>query len=278
MGNEKMARFICDLRKSKNLTQRQLADQLHVTDKAVSKWERGLSCPDISLLPALSDILGVTTRELLNGEKAIESAPETETIVKKTLAYADTAAKSQLRKSRFAFALVVSAISLIAIIICIICNYAIEGGLSWAWYPISSIIFVLMVTMPILLSSKKRIILSITVFSVLIIPFLLAIDKITGLDGLLMPIGLRISLIAILYIWFVYFLFHNNKLCKYVSFAITLFASLPFAWGINMIISGFIGQPVTDIWDVLSYSILAVIGILIFLVGYIKNKSVIKKS
>ncbi|MBE5967891.1 MAG: helix-turn-helix transcriptional regulator, partial [Lachnospiraceae bacterium] len=135
MGNEKMARFICDLRKSKNLTQRQLADQLHVTDKAVSKWERGLSCPDISLLPALSDILGVTTRELLNGEKAIESAPETETIVKKTLAYADTAAKSQLRKSRFAFALVVSAISLIAIIICIICNYAIEGGLSWAWYP-----------------------------------------------------------------------------------------------------------------------------------------------
>lgn len=43
MNNEKMARFIYELRKSKNLTQKQLAEQLNITNKAISKWERGVS-------------------------------------------------------------------------------------------------------------------------------------------------------------------------------------------------------------------------------------------
>ena len=69
----KMAQFIAKLRKENKLTQKQLAKYLGVTDKAVSKWERGLSCPDISLLSKLSYTLGVTTSELLSGEKEIHS-------------------------------------------------------------------------------------------------------------------------------------------------------------------------------------------------------------
>nr|WP_321508944.1 helix-turn-helix transcriptional regulator [uncultured Hyphomonas sp.] len=84
-----MAQFISTLRKEKELTQKDLAEQLGVTDKAVSKWERGLSCPDISLLAKLSEILGVTTSELLKGEKADAPAPEMEAVVESTLRYAD---------------------------------------------------------------------------------------------------------------------------------------------------------------------------------------------
>ena len=69
MGENKIGQFIAKLRKEKQMTQRELAEQLHITDKAVSKWERGLSCPDISLLTSLAGILGVTTSELLNGKK-----------------------------------------------------------------------------------------------------------------------------------------------------------------------------------------------------------------
>lgn len=47
-----------------------MAEALYITDKAVSKWERGLACPDISLLQSLAQILGVSVVELLNGEKA----------------------------------------------------------------------------------------------------------------------------------------------------------------------------------------------------------------
>ena len=57
---------ILELRKKKGLTQQELANQLHVTDKAVSKWERGLSYPDITSLSQLAKVLEVETSELIN--------------------------------------------------------------------------------------------------------------------------------------------------------------------------------------------------------------------
>lgn len=68
MDCEKMGNLICELRKGKGLTQKELGDLLHVSDKAVSKWERGLGCPEVSLLPRLSGILGVAAEKLLSGE------------------------------------------------------------------------------------------------------------------------------------------------------------------------------------------------------------------
>lgn len=69
MNENKMGKFIAAERKKKNMTQKNLADKLYVTDRAVSKWERGLSYPDILLLEKISKILGVSVSELLNGEK-----------------------------------------------------------------------------------------------------------------------------------------------------------------------------------------------------------------
>lgn len=66
--NEKVGLFIAELRKNKNLTQKELADKLNITDRAVSKWERGICMPDISLLTEISDILDISISELLNGK------------------------------------------------------------------------------------------------------------------------------------------------------------------------------------------------------------------
>lgn len=60
--------LICRLRKEQQLTQRQLAERLCVSDKAVSKWERGLGCPDVSLLPGLARLLGIQLEGLLSGQ------------------------------------------------------------------------------------------------------------------------------------------------------------------------------------------------------------------
>ncbi|WHH60878.1 helix-turn-helix transcriptional regulator [Petroclostridium sp. X23] len=76
MDNEKFGKFVCEIRKEKQLTQKQLADQLHLTNKAVSKWERGLSFPDISVLEKLSQVLDVSILELLCGEKKEEKSVE----------------------------------------------------------------------------------------------------------------------------------------------------------------------------------------------------------
>lgn len=68
MQNQRIGRVIKALRIEHKLTQRQLADQLGVSDKAVSKWERGLGAPDISLIPQLSALLKVNVENLLLGE------------------------------------------------------------------------------------------------------------------------------------------------------------------------------------------------------------------
>ena len=65
---------IAALRREKELKQDELAELLNVSPQAVSKWENDLSCPDISLLPQLAHILGVTVDELLSGKSAIEPA------------------------------------------------------------------------------------------------------------------------------------------------------------------------------------------------------------
>lgn len=68
MDNKKTGKFIAQRRKELNLSQKQLAEKLNVTDKAVSKWETGNGAPDISLLTVIADSLNVTVIELLNGE------------------------------------------------------------------------------------------------------------------------------------------------------------------------------------------------------------------
>ena len=69
MNYDKIGKFIYELRKEKQITQKELADMLSVTTQAVSKWERGLGCPDISLLRPLADYFHISISELLNGEK-----------------------------------------------------------------------------------------------------------------------------------------------------------------------------------------------------------------
>ena len=65
----KIGKFISETRKKKNLTQEELAEKLYITDRAVSKWERGLSLPDADKMLELCNILDINVNELLNGEK-----------------------------------------------------------------------------------------------------------------------------------------------------------------------------------------------------------------
>ena len=70
MDQLKIGKFIAECRKQKNLTQMQLSEKLGITDKAVSKWERGLAMPDSSIMLELCGILSISVNELLSGEKS----------------------------------------------------------------------------------------------------------------------------------------------------------------------------------------------------------------
>jgi len=69
MNQEAIGKFIANCRKEKDLTQMQLAEKLNITNRAISKWETGKSCPDVSIMLELCNILGITVNELLTGER-----------------------------------------------------------------------------------------------------------------------------------------------------------------------------------------------------------------
>jgi transcriptional regulator with XRE-family HTH domain/DNA-directed RNA polymerase subunit RPC12/RpoP len=72
MDQKNIGLFIAEMRKSQNLTQRDLGDMLHISDKTVSKWESGRGLPEVSLMMPLCNILGISVNELLSGAKLEE--------------------------------------------------------------------------------------------------------------------------------------------------------------------------------------------------------------
>lgn len=89
LDKEKFGSFIAQLRKEQGMTQRELAGKLAISDKAVSKWETGVSIPDTALLIPLGEVLGVTVTELLMGKRMEEpmEPEDVEGVVQRAISY-----------------------------------------------------------------------------------------------------------------------------------------------------------------------------------------------
>ena len=104
MDKEKLGKFVAALRREQNLTQKELAEKLYITDKAISKWERGQSFPDISMLEPMAEILGVTVLELLRGERVAEdetlTVQDAHEIIEESLTISDEEINRKHTKSK----------------------------------------------------------------------------------------------------------------------------------------------------------------------------------
>ena len=110
MDNNRTGKFIAECRKELGYNQKELAEKLNITDKAVSKWETGRSSPDVSMLIPLAEVLGVSVTEILNGEKIGEekiSNASNEIIVKSL----------RKSKSKILLAIILALILLIGILV-----------------------------------------------------------------------------------------------------------------------------------------------------------------
>lgn len=169
MNQEEIGKFIAKCRKEKKLTQVQLAEKLNITDRAVSKWETGKSMPDSSIMLELCEILGITVNELLSGEQVAmdnyeKKADENLIALKKR-------DENNMRKNTI-ISIIFSLTLFIGIIVCVICDIAISGDLTWSLIPISSIIFTWVVSFPILILGKKGIMGSLISISIFVFPYL----------------------------------------------------------------------------------------------------------
>ena len=120
MDQVKIGKLIAKLRKEKGLTQSQLGEMVGVGDRAVSKWERGVHCPNLAILNLVSEILGITTEELLNGELKQDETTDTPSIDNQTPNNEDTPSYKQ---SKFNKKLLLIPLAVILIIISFILFY-----------------------------------------------------------------------------------------------------------------------------------------------------------
>jgi transcriptional regulator with XRE-family HTH domain len=115
----KFAEYFVAKRKAANLTQQELADKLYVTNTAVSKWERGLSYPDITLIKSICDILNITAEEFINASDDLAT--------RKSKMEAN-----YYKKIAFYYHAITLSSYLIAIIVSLIVNLTVNGTLSWS--------------------------------------------------------------------------------------------------------------------------------------------------
>ncbi|MCL2045810.1 MAG: helix-turn-helix domain-containing protein [Oscillospiraceae bacterium] len=272
MDNEKIGRFITDLRKSNQMTQRELADKLNISDKAVSKWERGLSYPDITLLIPLSSILGITVTELLNGERALHEDPDVEKIVVNALEYSNKATRSKIvitqniRASAFSFLL------FIAIAVVTIVDIANTGTLTWAGIPIVSILFAWLMCFPTIKSGAKGIVYSLVAFSVFIIPYLYILNRLLGGVTNFLAVSIRVSVITIIYMWIIYGIYRKQGFRKLIASAVVNFLSIPFSLIINYTIASIIGGVWFDAWNLLGFVLIIIISAILVAIDVSRRK------
>jgi transcriptional regulator with XRE-family HTH domain len=146
MERKSIGSFIAVLRKANVLTQRELADKLGVSDKAVSRWERDETAPDLYLIPAIAEIFCVTADELLRGERAAENATQ-EKQNEKTECQIKTVLKG-VRTKFLTKTLICALIAIVGLLAAMLCNfgfYRAELG-----FYIGLIFFVIAVVMEII--------------------------------------------------------------------------------------------------------------------------------
>ena len=218
MNQTEIGKFIAKRRKEKQLTQAQLAEKLNITDRAVSKWETGKCMPDSSVMLELCGILGITVNELLSGEEvdmeSLEKKADENLIVVVSVLF--------------------SMLFLTGIMICLICNLAVSGRLTWSPIPVSSIIFAWLVLLPGTLFGKKGIVMSCASLSVFLIPYLFLLSRLVEVKQVF-SVGVRIGAVSVLFLWVMVIIFGRVRR-KPAALGIAFLTAVPFVLGVNIVL------------------------------------------
>ena len=259
MDNQLFGNRIAEARKKNGMTQKDLAERLDVTDKAVSKWECGKGFPEITLLPKLSRILGIKPEELLS-DKAVQGqfaryqsdkmaqddivrhesdmlAPgenvgcqagigqsRIEAIdpqVELVTSVIQYSGEQQYRKlSRLVLPILSASLGL-AVFVCLLVDFSISQTLTWSRFPVSAILFCFTILLPVFLFRKHRAIGITAVFFVVLMPFLFYLESLVPAKGWVIGLAIPIAAISAVCTVLILWLFLYSKADRMVAAAIT---------------------------------------------------------
>lgn len=262
MDQIKIGAFIAACRREQNMTQVQFAEKLGVTNKAVSKWETGKCMPDASLFNDICLLLHITLNELFAGERI-----PPENIAKKAeenLIAMKINEENHIMKNGM-ISILFSAVLLLGILVCLICDIATSGGFTWSRISISSIIFAWVIFFPSIQWGKRGILASLLSFSLFVIPYLFLLSRFLK-TAEVFSIGSAVAAASIVFLWMIAALFKRIWTARKLAALGTVFLlAIPFRFVIDLILSKMISQPIFDVWDMLSAFILLILAFACFM-------------
>ena len=231
MEELKIGQFIRDRRIELCMTQQQLAEKLGITDKAVSKWERAVSYPDITILRELAAVLEVSVTELLAGERDQQLPenvpPEVQEVVMDTVAYAETA-RERNKGWKFWIFIALTAGCAIAAMVLVIVGLAC-GSLWGAMIVIRAIAFGWAVCYPLLRTERYPVRNALIIASVFIYPLLWSFGVRRGYH-------LGIITVSVAYAWTVYWSIRRYWEQKNIAAALILLLGAVLHVSINVMV------------------------------------------
>lgn len=233
MNPADIGKHIVKARKELGYTQKQLADKLSVSDKTISKWERGIGCPDISLLLPLCTELQIEVSELLGKEKeSLEIKDKEQRKLHQFGEYATMKIKENRARIAYFTAIGITVLCCLAIFICLLTEYAINDSFTWSIIATASICYGWIILVIVLLAKTHKIEKTLLAASILIFPFLYVLSiKIPTLD--LFALAYPIAVGSLIFVGCAYLILKKMNINYYFRFSIIVILSLFLSIFIN---------------------------------------------
>jgi transcriptional regulator with XRE-family HTH domain len=276
MDNQKFGEIIAKARKNKGMTQKDLAEILRVTDKAVSKWERGKGYPEITLLPSLSKALDIPAQDLLfediekDDEAPAVSNEVSDKIITGVIQYSGEI--SRQKRSKIVFPIISASLALLAFL-CLLVNYCIDQTFTWSIYPLASLLLCFVVLAPIFLLQKHRTLAAHGVLLITLIPYLFVIEHMAAAGSWVIPLALPIAALTIgcsaMCIWILLY----TRINRYIAMAAAFFLPGVVAnLAINEIVVRYVGERTTNISVMITALSFTAVAIVLLIVGFARRK------
>lgn len=177
------------------------------------------------------------------------------------------------KKCKLAFQ-IMSGVFLIAIVVCLIVDFAVNRKATWSGYPIFSILLAWGIISPLLMAKKHKALISIGFTSIAIFPFLLLLELLTPANNWFLALGVPIAALAVVAVWITYFVIKFLKINTwYLSAIFVAVYGLGVSNGIRLFTSRFLGDGFVSLDGIINTIACVAIAVLCVLVGYSKGQN-----